>query len=75
MKKHTKNFRYKKHCRIFIFNLTKRFFKRFKKPIFFKISTDGKTITYYISNILSNTIGGCICIMITTSWHGVKIEL
>jgi len=47
MKKHLKNFRFKKHCKIFISNLTKRFFKRFNKAIFFKISNDGKKIIYW----------------------------
>jgi len=48
MKKHTKKFRYKKHCRIFITKLQNRFFRRFKKAIHFVISFDGKSITYYI---------------------------
>jgi len=48
MKKHKKNFRYKKHSRIFINKLQNRFFRRFKKPVHFVISFDGKTIAYYI---------------------------
>jgi len=43
-----KTFRYKKHARIFMAKLLKRFYAKYKHGLNFKISTDGKEIRYEV---------------------------
>ena len=43
-----RSFRHHKWCKSFMASLTKRFHRRFKKPIIFRISNRGKKIEYYV---------------------------
>ena len=43
-----RSFRHPKCCKSFMASLTKRFHRRFKKPIIFRISNRGKKIEYYV---------------------------
>ena len=43
-----RTFSYPKYTKIFLSKLEKRFFKKFKKPIFSKIENNGKKVTYKI---------------------------
>ncbi len=43
-----RTFSYPKYTKMFLSKLEKRFFKKFKKPIFSKIENNGKKITYKI---------------------------
>ena len=44
----TKSFRYKKHARTFMANLLKKFYAKYKRGLNFKISTNGKEISYEV---------------------------
>jgi len=43
-----RQFRYKKHARIFMGKLLKKFYARYKHGLNFKISTNGKEISYEV---------------------------
>ena len=43
-----RSFRHHKCCKSFMASLTKRFHRRFKKSIIFRISNRGKKIEYYV---------------------------
>ena len=45
---HLKKFRYKKHARTFMANLLKKFYAKYKRGLNFKISTNGKEISYEV---------------------------
>ncbi len=49
-KRKVRTFRYPKHTRLFLAKLEKRFFKRFKRPIFSKIENKGRTIIYGVGD-------------------------
>ena len=45
---HLKKFRYKKHARLFMAKLLKKFYAKYKRGLNFKISTNGKEISYEV---------------------------
>ena len=51
---HLKKFRYKKHARLFMGKLLKKFYAKYKRGLNFKISTNGKVISYEVRQQLKN---------------------